>query len=279
MAPQDDLASHSDVTLALAKQECAEHMEGMDEAIAEMETRRVLVKAYSLDDPNAPMSGDIKTVHFVRHGQGFHNLMADIAKKEGREWVNFSKSEDNPYFMSEILDAPLTEKGRQQALLLQPTVQMMKDQPELIAFSPNCRALQTGMLVFESLAGKVPFVAHEMIREENGVHLCDKRRPKSRQQHEFPKIDFSLLETEDDEMFLSARRESKVEVARRVYNFLEWLQSRPEKHVGVASHSAWLLTAFNANLKCDESLKGWFHTGEMRSAILEFVDAKLPIER
>jgi hypothetical protein len=33
-----------------------------------------------------------------------------------------------------------------------------------------------------------------------------------------------------------------------------------------------LLTAFNANFKCDESLKGWFQTGEMRSAILEFIN-------
>jgi broad specificity phosphatase PhoE len=272
MAPQEHTAAHTEATLALAKQECAEHMEGMDEAISEMQARPLRVKAYSLDDPNAPTSGNIKTLHFVRHGQGFHNLMADIAKKEGRKWVNFSKTEDNPYFMSEILDAPLTEKGRRQALTLQPIVQKMKDQPELIAFSPNCRALQTGMLVFEHLSGKVPFVAHEMIREENGVHVCDKRRPKSRQEHEFPMIDFSLLETEEDVLFLSDRRETKIEVASRVYNFLEWLESRTENHVGVASHSAWLLTAFNANFKCDESLKGWFQTGEMRSAILEFIN-------
>lgn len=174
--------------------------------------------------------------------------------------------------MSEILDAPLTEKGRQQALLLQPKVQGMKDQPEMIAFSPNCRALQTGVLAFEHLSGKIPFVAHEMIREENGVHLCDKRRPTSRQKYEFPMVDFSLLESEEDIMFLEDRRESKIEVATRVYKFLEWLESRPEKHVGVASHSAWLLTLFNANVQCHDSLlSDWFQTGEMRSAILEFV--------
>lgn len=132
------------------------------------------------------------------------------------------------------------------------------------------RALQTGVLVFEHLTGKVPFICHEMIREENGVHLCDKRRTKTRQMHEFPMVDFSLLESEEDTMFLADRRETKVEVASRIYNFLDWLESRPEKHVGVASHSAWLLTAFNANFECDEKLKGWFHTGEMRSAILEF---------
>ena len=64
--------------------------------------------------------------------------------------------------MSEIMDAPLTEKGRQQALLLQPVVEAMKEKPELVAFSPNCRALQTGALVFEKLTGQVPFIAHEV---------------------------------------------------------------------------------------------------------------------
>lgn len=173
--------------------------------------------------------------------------------------------------MSEILDAPLTDKGRHQALSLQPSVRAMQDQPELVIFSPNCRALQTGSLVFEHLQGKVPFLAHEMIREENGIHFCDKRRPKSRQAAEFPMVDFSLLETEEDVLFLEDRRETKAEVAGRVYKFLEFLEKRPEKHVGVSSHSAWLLTAFNANFECEESLKGWFQTGEMRSVILEFV--------
>lgn len=93
--------------------------------------------------------------------------MADLAKQRGQQWEQFSKTPENPYYMSEILDAPLTEKGRQQALLLQPTVIEMKNQVDLVALSPNCRALQTGVLVFEHLIGKVPFISHEMIREEN----------------------------------------------------------------------------------------------------------------
>jgi broad specificity phosphatase PhoE len=155
--------------------------------------------------------------------------------------------------------------------MLQPTIQSLHDQPELIVFSSNCRALQTGMIAFESLAGKVPFLAHEMVREETGIHICDRRRPKSRQMAEFPKIDFSMLETEEDSLFHPEERENKTDVADRCYKFLEWLKERPEKHVGVASHSAWLLTIFNANFECDESLRGWFQTGEMRSAVLEFV--------
>ena len=80
-------AAHDQVTLDLAKKECAEHMEGMDEAALEMSKRPLIVKAYPLDDPNAPSGSNVKTVHFVRHGQGFHNLMADLASAEGRKWV------------------------------------------------------------------------------------------------------------------------------------------------------------------------------------------------
>lgn len=90
MAPHDNGAAHTEATLALAKQEHAEHMEGMEDAKQEMRKTRLIVKAYSLDDPNAPTTGNVKTVHFVRHGQGFHNLMADLAKKAGRTWVQVS---------------------------------------------------------------------------------------------------------------------------------------------------------------------------------------------
>ena len=80
--------AHSEATLALAKKESAEHMHGMQELYDDMRKRPLIVKAYALDDPKAP--DDAMVVHFVRHGQGFHNLMADIASSEGREWVQVS---------------------------------------------------------------------------------------------------------------------------------------------------------------------------------------------
>ena len=180
---------------------------------------------------------------------------------------------ENPYVMPEILDAPLTEKGRQEAYLLQPRVQSMPNQPDLIVLSPNCRALQTGVIAFGHLLEnnpKVPFIAHEMVREETGVHICDKRRPTSKQAKEFPMVDFSLLESEEDNIFMAERRETKMEIGERIYNFMEWLAKRPEKHIGIASHSGWLMTLFNGMLECDESLKLWFQTGEMRSVKLLF---------
>ena len=149
--------------------------------------------------------------------------------------------------MPEILDAPLTHKGREQAILLQSTVRALKHKPEMVVFSPNCRALQTGMLAFQELDDSVPFIAHECVREETGVHMCDKRRPTSQQAKEFPRVDFSQLETEEDAIFDENVRETKLELVNRIYTFLEWLEARDENCVAISSHAAWLLALFNAN--------------------------------
>lgn len=275
-------AAYSAATLKLAEKESAEHMKGMSEVYEEMRHRPLQVKAYRLTDPAAPplsssssSSDNVKIIHFVRHGQGFHNLMADLAHQQGRTWVQFSQTPDNPYVMPEILDAPLTEMGRQQAYLLQSYVHSMNDdeeKPELVVLSPNCRALQTGIIVFASLLGHVPFLAHEMVREETGVHRCDQRRPVSRQSVEFPQVDFSLISSEDDPIFHETTRETKRQVGDRIYEFLEWLSQRPEKRFGISSHSGWLLTLFNGVCETeDDSLKTWWQTGEMRSVKLQFV--------
>ena len=100
MAKMEEAAAHSEVTIALAKKESAEHMEGMKELYDSMREKPLIIKAYALDDPNAP--ADAKTVHFVRHGQGFHNLMADLAKAEGREWVQVRQTKQKTSHVSPL---------------------------------------------------------------------------------------------------------------------------------------------------------------------------------
>lgn len=259
---------HDAVTLDLAKKESAEHMAGMVELYESMRQRRMRVRALALDDNAAD---PCKIVHLVRHGQGFHNLMADMAHQQGLEWKQFVRSDENPYTKPELLDAPLTEKGRQQAIKLQTAVAALPDKPQLVVCSPNCRALQTGLLVWQELVGVVPFVAHELAREETGVHVCDKRRPVSLARREFPQVDFSLLQSDEDMIFSDDHRESKAQVGERIYGFLEWLSQRPETHVAINSHSGWLLTLLNGVCESDASLKGWFQTGEMRSIKMQFI--------
>jgi len=268
--------SHDPVTLALAKKESALHREGVSELYSCMRNQKPLkIQAYALDDPSAPSlttHSNVKICHFLRHGQGFHNLMADMYSLQGREWNQFVPSPDNPYVRPEIVDAPLTQKGRNQARAVNPRIRNMSTQPELVVLSSQCRALQTGLIAFEHLVHTiVPMLAHEMVREQTGVHVCDMRRSKREQEIEFPRVDFDLIKDDKDRLFSSERRETKLEIGERVYSFLEWLEQRDETHVAIVSHSGWLMTLFNGCVKCDDSLKDWFQTGELRSVKLEFV--------
>lgn len=270
--PNKECVEHDAVTLALAKKESAHHFHGMDALNKAMLEKPLLVKAYAVDDILAPPISDpnVKICHFLRHGQGFHNLMADMAAEQGKEWTQFQNTEDNPYVKAEIEDAPLTQKGRNQARAVQRIVHKMKDKPSMIVSSPQCRALQTSLIAFEPLIDSVPFIVHENLREETGVHVCDRRRPKTQQMIEFPQFSFDLIKDEEDVIFMEDRRETKIEIGERIYNFLEWLEGREDRYVGIASHSGWLMTLFNGVVQCDESLKPWFQTGELRSIKLAF---------
>jgi broad specificity phosphatase PhoE len=277
----------NDVTLELAKHECAEHMQGMKEVYEEMRKRSLQVKVFPLNCPTSPEN--CKVIHFIRHGQGFHNLMADTAKINNVSWTNFVSSKNNPYMMSELLDCPLTDIGRQQAISLRDNqVQQFHcdmTSPELILVSPCCRTLQTASIALQTCIQPnnssntmqgVQSIAHELLREETGIHICDKRRSKTQISYEFPFIDFSLLEHEYDPLFSNDRRETKMEVAERIYRFMQWLSIRPEQKIAIVSHSGWLLTAFNAIFECDDpALQQWFQTGELRTVKLDFTHKKL----
>jgi broad specificity phosphatase PhoE len=301
-------ADRTAASLSVAERDYLEHMEGMPELRAKMRLRPLRVRCQkfipsSADDedhqpgnnavmrgtPSLPLPPNAKVVHLVRHGQGFHNLMADLYHDMGRTWTQFVASPNNPYTRVELTDSPLTEVGRRQAVALQPHVLRLGEmgaRPQLVTSSPQTRALQTALLAFEPLLVegcvgdahdeghcRVPFVAHEMLREETGVHVCDRRRPASRLVRDFgAHFDFGLL-PEQDGLFQETRRESKEEVGDRAYHFLEWLEARSERHVAVSSHSAWLLTLLNGVCDCDDDPPGvtsWFQTGEMRSVVMHF---------
>ncbi|GKY95600.1 hypothetical protein MPSEU_000521300 [Mayamaea pseudoterrestris] len=270
-------AKLDEVTMALAQKESAEHLTGMDDVFQAFRSKPLIVSAYPIDDdinlnPDSPLHQ--VTVHLVRHGQGFHNLFADKAAASGHQWMQFADIPANPYMAPELMDAPLTEKGRQQALLLrEDRVKTLSHPPQLVVLSPHCRALQTGLLAFADLQNDIPFIAHEMVREQTGIHLCDKRRPVDLQAMEFPQVDFALLKSNEDAIFQVDHRETQWQVAERAYEFLEWLALRNEKHVAVASHSVWLLTLMNGVVDVPaehEHLKAWFQTGEMRSCNFVF---------
>ena len=91
MAPS---VEHNETFLAVGKDEHAEHLEEIlsAEITTAVREKPLIVRAYSLEDPNAPSvsKSNVKIAHAVRHGQGFHNLMAEMAKAQGRVWKNVS---------------------------------------------------------------------------------------------------------------------------------------------------------------------------------------------
>jgi hypothetical protein len=90
MAPP---VEHNEVFLAIGKNERDEHLEEISpEILSAVREKPLNVKAFAPDDPNAPplSNSNVKISHWIRHGQGFHNLMAEMARAQGRVWKNVS---------------------------------------------------------------------------------------------------------------------------------------------------------------------------------------------
>ena len=209
-----------------------------------------------------------------RHGQGYHNLLGDHTRALGAKFdIMDPDPERNPFAKTEIIDSPLTYKGRKEAVLQRPVASALN--PELVVVSPLHRAVQTALLSFaDHYQNGIPFIAHEGCREQLGVLTCNKAHPISQTVADFPQIDFSLITAgEEDSLFDHHQKEAPVDEANRAYDFLtEFLMKREESEVAVVCHSAWLFSVTNAVLDCgdDDSLISWFGTGEIRSLQISF---------
>ena len=69
---------------------------------------------------------------------------------------------------------------------------------------------------------------------------CDKRRPVSVVQPEFPHVDFKHVTTDEDSLWRPDVRETMDDLAARCAAFLALLKERPEKHIAVVSHGVFL---------------------------------------
>lgn len=233
---------------------------------------------YEDDDNDAKSNGsspDTKIVHFQRHGQGYHNLVCDLWRELGRP-IDFDSPDPNlnPVVRPEFLDPPLTALGAQQCAAQRALCAALS--PGVILASPMLRCLQTAKLSFRDHVGKVPWVSHEGCREELGLLVGNKRRPIREIKDDYPEIDFSEIEHDEDVLWegYGDRRETLLEKSERIYNFLtEYVRSRPEEEIAIVCHSAYLFTLLNAVMDIeDEELRSWFLTSEVRSLRMTFID-------
>ncbi|XP_013639151.1 PREDICTED: phosphoglycerate mutase-like protein 1 [Brassica oleracea var. oleracea] len=113
---------------------------------------------------------------------------------------------------------------------------------ELVVTSPLYRTMQTAVGVFgnednqPNMISKPSILALEVARDRNGVHPPDMRRNVSEYQTIFPTIDFSQIESEEDNLWRPDVREFEEEILARGLQFMKWLGKRPEKEVAVVSH-------------------------------------------
>lgn len=223
-----------------------------------------------------------KIVHFQRHGQGTHNqLYKDWTERTGSPPdLNERDPTKNPLLLEDIIDAPLTTKGKNQCLEQSSFAYNELYNIELIICSPLVRALQTAHLTFSDYvppnrtnSGKmVKWIVHEGIREEFGTLLCNKRQPLSRTMSQFVEVDYMYMGstapsyTDEDTMWNEyttknkcpdtglVQRESMIELSDRAYQFLvNFLLQRPEKEIVVVGHSAWFHAMTNSVLYMSDS--------------------------
>jgi len=120
----------------------------------------VKIRCEKLQIPPEDVPSGSKLVHFIRHGEGYHN----VAQREWRADPTWDgKSE--PYTIDtdpddRYVDAELNEKGKGQATDLQQQTASLK--PELLVVSPMRRATLTGLLAFEAhiARGELPVLAN-----------------------------------------------------------------------------------------------------------------------
>jgi len=168
----------------------------------------------------------MKNIYCIRHGLAYHNVKA-------------LEMGSQAYVLDECFDAPLVDKGLQQAKDLGEQWEALS-LIQKVFVSPLTRTLETCQEIFK-MHPDVKIIALDVIKEfPQGLQICNKRRDKKDLQEKFSRIDFSQLESESDQMWRKERMEHIEELRERIQDFKKFLKGLEETDVAVVSHSAFL---------------------------------------
>lgn len=185
-----------------------------------------------------------KVLYMGRHGEGYHNVAEAYygtpawdcywSEKEGNGTITWA-------------DAHLTQAGIAQAQKAHDfwssmlTTQKIPA-PESYYTSPLTRCLQTASYTFSglSLPADRPFapVIKELLREDIGVHTCDRRSTKSDIREMYPEWTFEEGFAEEDPFWDPVVRESAEAQDARSKVVLDDIFTNNEKtYISISSHS------------------------------------------
>ena len=107
---------------------------------------------------------------------------------------------------------------------------------DVVFVSPLSRTIQTALI---AVPAGPRFIVEERVRERNGAHPCDKRRPRAELSADFPGVDFSSLTAEEDDTW-TVEREPWAALVARASAFLAALAARPEAGFACVTHNDFL---------------------------------------
>jgi broad specificity phosphatase PhoE len=204
-------------------------------------------------------TSNTKVIHFVRHAEGFHNVA-------GKQDPLFG------YLREDLVDAKLTDLGIKQCQQLSEKSKKIVKNAELLVISPLNRTLQTSLYSFPFLLGTNPWVVMDEVREQTGLHPCDRRESITTKKAAFPQFDFTNIIDDEDPLYdLYNMREPHHKVAERAKKFLSWLKEREENEIIVVAHAGYLYLLMRDVFKLtDEQSLEEFHNCELRTFIVHF---------
>jgi len=178
----------------------------------------------------------LKNIICIRHGKAFHNVLSD-------------KIGEKAFSLKESFDAPLVEEGILQAKELGENSKQLK-KIDIVFVSPLTRTLQTAENIFEKNK-IVRIVALDKMKEfPQGIEICNKRRNRIELKEKFKKVDFSLLDSDSDQMWREDRYEKIEELKQRIKEFKQFIMNENYNNIAIVSHNNFLKELLFQN--CDD---------------------------
>ena len=170
-----------------------------------------------------------KLLHLIRHGYALHNEL----------FINMNL-DVNAFRIPEAFDAPLTLLGHEQSKELSKDWSD-KNKVELVIVSPLTRALETSINIFGDTT--IPIISHEFLREYPvGRDTCNQRQSKDVLIKNYPRIDFSGLDHNDDIFWKKDEKDMETveELDIRIHSMKEYLLHRSETNIAIVGHSSFI---------------------------------------
>lgn len=156
-----------------------------------------------------------KTVHFIRHGEGVHNIA-------------YYLYDTAAYFMEEYRDPELTETGKDQAILARyskPELQLV----DMVLVSPLMRTMQTADIIFKNHSN---VHALSLIKEANYEHTCNQSKSTKDLRPLFPHVNYKTI---DIDVF--DQLDNKQKDLQKCFAILDQMLKQSEyKKIAIVSH-------------------------------------------